>query len=73
MGRMGFFTKATDLAVLTGAQVAALTFGHPSVDSVVEHFLHVDVSRMAEVAPPLPLQLFGGNTLEFGSSNIIRW
>uniref|UniRef100_M8CJ54 Agamous-like MADS-box protein AGL62 n=1 Tax=Aegilops tauschii TaxID=37682 RepID=M8CJ54_AEGTA len=46
--RMGLFTKATDLAVLTGAQVAALafsptgrafSFGHPSVDSVVERFL----------------------------------
>ncbi|XP_048567233.1 uncharacterized protein LOC125547395 [Triticum urartu] len=46
--RVGFFTKATDLSVLTGAQVAALafsprcraiSFGHPSVDSVVERFL----------------------------------
>ncbi|XBI33633.1 hypothetical protein VPH35_056929 [Triticum aestivum] len=46
--RQGFFNKATDLAVLTGAQVAALafsprgrafSFGHPSVDSVVERFL----------------------------------
>ncbi|XP_037418760.1 MADS-box transcription factor 47-like [Triticum dicoccoides] len=46
--RQGFFSKATDLAVLTGAQVAALafsprgrafSFGHPSVDSVVERFL----------------------------------
>ena len=46
--RQGFFNKATDLAVLTGAQVAALafsprgrafSFGHPSVHSVVERFL----------------------------------
>ncbi|XP_037418759.1 agamous-like MADS-box protein AGL23 [Triticum dicoccoides] len=46
--RQGFFSKATDLAVLTGAHVAALafsprgrafSFGHPSVDSVVERFL----------------------------------
>ena len=46
--RQGFFNKATDLAVLTGARVAALafsprgrafSFGHPSVDSVVERFL----------------------------------
>ncbi|XBI23069.1 hypothetical protein VPH35_064012 [Triticum aestivum] len=46
--RRGFFTKASDLAVLTGAQVAALafspggnvfSFGHPSIDSVVERFL----------------------------------
>ncbi|XP_048568907.1 MADS-box transcription factor 15-like [Triticum urartu] len=46
--RGGFFTKASDLAVLTGAQVAALafspggnvfSFGHPSIDSVVERFL----------------------------------
>ena len=34
----------------------------------------VDVSRMEEVAPPLPLQLqlFGGSTLELGSSRSIR-
>ncbi|XP_044354748.1 agamous-like MADS-box protein AGL29 [Triticum aestivum] len=47
-GRMGFFSKASNLAVLTGAQVAALTsspggnafsFDHPSVDPVVERFL----------------------------------
>ena len=46
--RVGFFSKATDLAVLTGTQVAALafspggndfSFGHTSVDSVVERFL----------------------------------
>ncbi|KAF7034077.1 hypothetical protein CFC21_045129 [Triticum aestivum] len=46
--RQGFFSKATDLAVLTGAQVAALafsprgrafSFGDPSVDSVVKRFL----------------------------------
>ncbi|XP_073351917.1 agamous-like MADS-box protein AGL29 [Aegilops tauschii subsp. strangulata] len=177
-GHMGFFSKASNLAVLTGAQVAALTsspggnafsFDHPSVDPVVERFLvgesagagaseevsagedqkleklhqefnelrkelvevkkrtereevtaklrdagepiaawvdpnvrdmgdedmaaffvalmqvkdiaseranqvplHVDVSRIAEVAPPQPLQLFGGSTLEFGSSRSIR-
>ncbi|XBI23109.1 hypothetical protein VPH35_064044 [Triticum aestivum] len=47
-GRVGFFSKASNLAVLTGAQVAALTsspggnafsFDHPSVDPVVERFL----------------------------------
>ncbi|XP_037410426.1 agamous-like MADS-box protein AGL23 [Triticum dicoccoides] len=47
-GCVGFFSKASDLAVLTGTQVAALTFspggnafsfGHPSVDTVVERFL----------------------------------
>lgn len=46
--RAGFFSKASDLAVLTGAHVAALafspggrafSFGHPSVDSVMERFL----------------------------------
>ncbi|VAH86408.1 unnamed protein product [Triticum turgidum subsp. durum] len=46
--RVGLFNKASELAVLTGAQVAALafspggkvfSFGHPSVDSVVERFL----------------------------------
>ncbi|EMS50619.1 Agamous-like MADS-box protein AGL62 [Triticum urartu] len=46
--RAGLFNKASELAVLTRAQVAALafspggkafTFGHPSVDSVVERFL----------------------------------
>ena len=45
---MGFFSKASNLAVLTGTQVAALTFSaggnafslsHPSVDTVVERFL----------------------------------
>lgn len=172
-GRMGFFSKASNLAVLTVDQVAALTsspggnafsFDHPSIDPVVERFLvgesagasateevsagedqkleklhqefnelrkelvevkkrtereevtvkepiaawvdpnvrdmgdkdmaaffaalmqvkdiaseranqvllRVDVSRMAEVALPLPLQLFGGSTLEFGSSRSIR-
>ena len=44
-GRVGFFSKASDLAVLTGTQVATLTFspggnafsfGHPSIDSVME-------------------------------------
>nr|XP_040258923.1 uncharacterized protein LOC109771300 [Aegilops tauschii subsp. strangulata] len=47
-GRVGFFSKFSDLAVLTGAQVAALTFlpggnaysfGHRSVDPIVERFL----------------------------------
>ncbi|XP_048567235.1 agamous-like MADS-box protein AGL62 [Triticum urartu] len=48
MVRVGFCSKASDLAVLTGTQVATLTFspggnafsfGHPSVDTVVERFL----------------------------------
>ena len=34
--------------------------------------LPVDVSRMEEVDPPLPLQLFSGSTLELGSSRGIR-
>ena len=34
--------------------------------------LRVDMSRMEELAPPLPLQLFGGSTLELGSSRSIR-
>lgn len=173
-GRMGFFSKASNLAVLTVDQVAALTsspggnafsFDHPSIDPVVERFLvgesagasateevsagedqkleklhqefnelrkelvevkkrtereevtvkepiaawvdpnvrdmgdkdmaaffaalmqvkdiaseranqvllRVDVSRMAEVALPLPLQLFGGSTLELGSNRSIRF
>ncbi|KAM3355321.1 hypothetical protein ACQJBY_025854 [Aegilops geniculata] len=45
--RVGLFNKASELSVLTGAQLAALafspggkvfSFGHPSVDSVVERF-----------------------------------
>ncbi|KAI5001334.1 hypothetical protein ZWY2020_025984 [Hordeum vulgare] len=52
--RQGFFSKASDLAVLTGAHVAAVafapggtafSFGHPSVDSVVERFLTGDGPR----------------------------
>ncbi|XP_020185572.1 agamous-like MADS-box protein AGL62 [Aegilops tauschii subsp. strangulata] len=50
-GRMGFFNKACDMVVLTGAQVATLafspggnsfSFGHPSVDTVVECLLVVE-------------------------------
>ncbi|XP_073352135.1 uncharacterized protein [Aegilops tauschii subsp. strangulata] len=46
--RVGLFNKASELSVLTGAQLAALafspggkvfSFGHPSVDPVVERFL----------------------------------
>lgn len=52
--RLGLFSKATNLAVLTGAQVAALafspggkafSFGHPSVESVVDRFLAGEGAR----------------------------
>ncbi|KAK9081627.1 hypothetical protein Syun_031410 [Stephania yunnanensis] len=47
--RVGLFKKAHELCVLTGAKVAIIvfspgdrpySFGHPSVDSVLDEFLH---------------------------------
>ncbi|XBI69357.1 hypothetical protein VPH35_048434 [Triticum aestivum] len=71
-GRVGFFSKASDLAVLTGIQVAALTFspddnafsfGHPSADTVVERFLAF-TARMDRQEMPPPLVFAAGMEME---------
>ncbi|PIA64173.1 hypothetical protein AQUCO_00201450v1 [Aquilegia coerulea] len=54
--RTGLFKKASELCILCGADIAIIvsspsqkiyTFGHPSVDSVVDRFLNQDDHHMS--------------------------
>jgi pheromone receptor transcription factor len=69
--RSGLFKKASELCVLTGAEIAIITqspgsklfcFGHPNVDTVLNRFLGGDCSHAestaAAAANPLPVEEF---------------
>ncbi|GFQ08867.1 agamous-like mads-box protein agl62 [Phtheirospermum japonicum] len=58
--RVGLFRKASELCILTGAEIAIIvhshgkrvfTFGHTSVDSVVGRFLHGGAAEVGEDLP----------------------
>lgn len=70
--RSGLFKKASELCVLTGAEIAIITespgtklfcFGHPSADTVLDRFLggssdHAGSSASAAAENPLPVEEF---------------
>lgn len=58
-----------DMAAFFAALMQVIDVVSERANQVLVEAFQVDVSRKVEMAPPLPPQIFGGSTFEFGSSS----